>query len=92
MNNTGILKKAIDELQKETPKLEYVRGILETLYDMQEPLARSSTVELASYTRPVVGSIPAAPTEADDEAAILDAKARAAIRDVQAIAAASTQE
>ncbi len=37
MNN--LLKKCIVELQQETPRLDYVRGILETLVDMNQPLA-----------------------------------------------------
>lgn len=32
--NGDILKKAIDELEKKDPRIDYVRGILETLYDL----------------------------------------------------------
>lgn len=88
MSNTGILKKAIDELQKESPKLEYVRGILETLYDMASDLPDVSPPVLMvtkGHTVSVVDSEP-------DEASILDAKARAAIRDVQALSEASKTE
>lgn len=33
--NTSILQKCLAELQKETPDLSYIRGMLETLIDMQ---------------------------------------------------------
>jgi hypothetical protein len=36
MNPT--LQKCIEELKKDAPSLDYVRGILETLMDMQVPL------------------------------------------------------
>jgi hypothetical protein len=32
--NTNILQKCINELKNESPKLEYVIGVLETLIDM----------------------------------------------------------
>jgi hypothetical protein len=32
----NLLKKCIDELAKEDPKLDYVRGILETLAEQEE--------------------------------------------------------
>lgn len=31
MNNTPILQKIVDELKKETPNLQYVIGVIETL-------------------------------------------------------------
>ncbi len=34
MQNTGILKKCLEELSKESPRLDYVRGMLETLIDV----------------------------------------------------------
>ncbi len=36
MSNTGILKKVLEELSKDSPRLDYVRGMVETLVDMQE--------------------------------------------------------
>ncbi len=34
--NTAILQKCITELQKDAPDLSYLRGMLETLMEMQE--------------------------------------------------------
>ena len=87
MQNTGILRKLLEELKKENPSVDYMKGMVETLIEMGD----SSAVEQSSYTRPVAGSTPALPTD-DDEATILDGKARAAIAAVQAIAAESEHE
>lgn len=76
--NTGILKKVIEELAKSEPKLDYIRGMLETLYEM----GNSSTVEHPVVTRQAEGSNPSSPAPVD-EASILDAHARAAIAAVQ---------
>lgn len=32
--NINVLKKCLDELNKESPRLEYVKGILETFIDL----------------------------------------------------------
>ena len=32
--HSGILQKAVDELNKETPRLDYIRGLLETLIEI----------------------------------------------------------
>ena len=34
----SILSKCVDELKKETPRIDYVLGMLETLIDMEKPL------------------------------------------------------
>lgn len=75
MVHTSILKKCLEELSTGSPRLDYVRGMLETLIEMQ-PVERSSTVEPPIVNRLVAGSIPAAPA---DEASILDAQARASM-------------
>lgn len=31
----GILQKAVDELNKDKPRLDYIRGLLETLIELQ---------------------------------------------------------
>lgn len=69
MNNT-ILSKILEELNKEAPRIDYVKGMLETLIEMQ-PLAHSSTAEHPSYKREVAGSTPAAPIEDGAVAGIL---------------------
>ncbi len=35
MNNTSILKKCLAELSEPTPRIDYVKGMLETLIEMQ---------------------------------------------------------
>ncbi len=35
--NKKVIQKALDELNKENPKIDYVRGILETLLDTDTP-------------------------------------------------------
>ena len=35
--NTSILQKCLDELQKENPKLDYIRGMIETIIEMSTP-------------------------------------------------------
>jgi hypothetical protein len=42
--NTTILQKAVDELNKDAPRLDYIRGLLETL------------IEIAPKPAPVVPS------------------------------------
>jgi hypothetical protein len=78
--NTNILKKCIDELNAETPRLDYLRGMLETLLEMQEGLV-SSVAEHRVVSPRVAGSIPA--PAALDEAAVLDARARRAIEAIK---------
>lgn len=91
--NTGILKKVIEELGKEDPKLDYVRGMLETLYLMssETELKEVYTNTHGEYPKKVL--VPAAPLAGGshdlDEGAALDAHARAAISTVQALSEAS---
>lgn len=81
--NTSILKKCIDELQQDTFRKDYVLGMLETLYEMQEE--RPSVIPAAQpsglFPKPpyVVTNVAAN----QDDASILDAKAKAAIAAVQ---------
>ena len=84
--NTSILNKCVEELSKEDPRLDYIRGMLETLIEM----AGNSKVEQRTYAPQVVGSTPTQPTLTDD-ASVLDAKARAAIDIVKRLSAQSQQ-
>jgi len=70
--NTVILKKCVEELNKETPRLDYVRGMLETLIEIQETKTVIPEKKLTAADFAV--AVPAS-----DEAAMLDAKARAAL-------------
>jgi len=67
--NTNILKKCIDELKKEKPEIQYVLGMLETLYEMQPQTASVSITPTPKKE----------PNNNIDEAAMLDAKAKAAL-------------
>lgn len=74
-----ILKKCIEELAKDAPSIDYVRGMLETLLSMNTtPEKEIFVTKSDARVSPV--------TDPSDEAAILDAKARAAIESVQAMA------
>ncbi len=50
-----ILKKCIDELSKDSPKLDYIRGMLETLYEMLEVSVKPivSTTSAVSPHNPI---------------------------------------
>lgn len=91
MNNTGILSKCIEELNKETFRKDYVLGMLETLVEMNEPMGNRLAVGTPDFGSGNGGSNPSSPAE-DDEAAILDGRARAAIAAVQDLAAQSNHE
>jgi hypothetical protein len=53
MNN--ILQKCLDELSKESPKLDYVRGMLETLIEMQTPINIKKTfAETVGPANPII--------------------------------------
>lgn len=68
-----ILKKCIDELGSTTPRIDYVLGMLETLYSMQVPSTSLSTQPLSQRG---TGST-------DVEGSILDARARAAMSTIK---------
>lgn len=90
--NTGILKKVLEELEKENPRLDYIRGMVETLVEMQGPshAVPSSLAVVTPGFGPGDGG--STPSSGADEAAILDGQARAAIERVKAIAAESNVE
>ncbi len=77
------LLKVLAELQKDTPDLSYIRGLLEVLVDNDEPMERSSVAERPAVNGKVVGSTPTAP--ADPEAAILDGMAAAKLANVKSM-------
>lgn len=80
-----IIQKVVDELAKDAPKLDYIRGMLETVLVMnQQPVENRLVGRTPAFEAVNTGSIPVSPaTEAD----MLDAQARAAIEKVQALAA-----
>lgn len=69
---TEILKKCLEELSKETPKLDYVRGMLETVIELQAtPVVVSGTFGKSAPTPGFANGSNDVPT--------LDAAARSAI-------------
>ena len=81
--NTKILQKCIDELKSKTPNLSYLRGMLETLYDMQETVHEIKTTDIREIPKDKL--IPLVkPT--DDEQSILDAKAKANLAEIMKMA------
>ena len=91
MNNTAILKKCLEELSKDSPRLDYLRGMLETLVEMQNNFYISPLIPKGQMieTNPFAFSHGTPTTSANttelDEAAILDQQARAAIEKVKAM-------
>lgn len=87
MNNTVILLKCIAELEAEKPRLDFVLGALATLVEMQGTYTletgNSSMVERGLVKPKVEGSSPSSP--ASDEAALLDARAKAALETIKAM-------
>lgn len=78
--NRKLLQKVLDELGKETPKLDYVRGILETMMESmpEEVKGDRAFVPIKIETPPAT------------EAELMDAKAKAAIANIKRLAAEST--
>ena len=72
--NTNILTKCIEQLKSDKPDLSYVRGMLETLVEMQD-------TSPAKVSNPLAHAVPAPnkPSVVADEASILDAQAKAAM-------------
>lgn len=81
--NRAILRKVIEELKKDEPKLDYIRGMLDTLYEMQddEPIEKPPTIAITAPTF----------KETQDEADILDAQARAALEVVKGLSESSQE-
>lgn len=73
--NTTILKRAIEELKKESPQIQYVLGMLETLYEM------GNTVQ--EKTDKALGNMFPEKPKLMSEAEIMDAKAKSAIEAVK---------
>lgn len=82
--NYKILQRVLDELNKESPKLDYIRGMVETLLSL-EP--ERITVQIPT----VVGATAINRSEPKDEGAMLDAIARANLKTVQDLAKKSSE-
>jgi len=83
--NQNILQKAIQELKSDKPKIDYVLGMLETLYELgvkEEPLAVRIPQAAMDDMKKMEHRGMDTP---QDEAAMLDAKARAAVDKIKSI-------
>lgn len=79
---TNILQKALDELGKESPDISYVKGMLETIIELQDKATNAD--QLNAQLR--IKSAQATTTQSNehvDEGALLDARAKAAIESVR---------
>lgn len=65
---TNILQKCVDELGKESPKLDYVRGMLETLIEIEKPI-----VDQVLFNKNMAIANTLVPTK-DPEVAFLESK------------------
>lgn len=65
--NKKILQKCVDELGKESPSIEYIKGMLETLIEMDSTVLPTPTID--GITRiPYVKELPVSTTvEVDEE-------------------------
>lgn len=52
--NTQALRKCLIELEKGIPNLAYIRGILETVVDANEPIGNSALTYIAPTNGPLV--------------------------------------
>lgn len=86
--NYKILKRVLDELNKETPKLDYIRGMVETLLSLEPEKAiytvQDTTIKPSSL-------MPLNKAEPKDEGSILDAMARANLKTIQNLAKQSSE-
>lgn len=94
----SILKKCLEELGKEPPKLDYVRGMLETLIEFNSPqikdedykfkagvfTAHSSPISISAIKEPE-------PVAAVSEGDFLDAQARTSLAKTMELAKKSTE-
>lgn len=95
MSTNSILKKCLEELLKESPKIDYIRGMIETLIEIQSPPVAVSN----AITVPTFSHVPASPTlpttmtvDLQDEASILDATARLKLKEVKELTAQSLEQ
>lgn len=48
-----LLQKILDEVQKDKPDLSYIRGMIETMMDMDEPSQGTLTFTNGNYVPPI---------------------------------------
>lgn len=82
-----ILSKILEELNKENPKLDYIRGMIEVLLAMQEKPVHDGKSFVPVFPELTTRRIDLTPhpTPLASEAEILDAKAKVAIETVKVL-------
>ena len=95
--NINILKKVSEELNKESPKLDYIRGMVETLIEMQEETKVPTGLESKGNAAPTFSENgehsgwKAPEVVQQDEGSLLDAQAKAAIEKTMELANKSVE-
>ncbi|SRR5260221_12527078 len=93
------LQKILDELNKEIPRLDYIRGILEVLIENEEdPQLKYNTLPISTTNFPIGGlpnNIPMITSSSNekilDEAEMMDKEAREKLAKIKALSDASTE-
>lgn len=84
----SILQKILKELQTEDPNIDYVRGMLETLIEMDD---KGAIIPMPPYV-PIFPSNESKPSNGPtDEGDILDAKAKGRVASVREMAEKGTE-
>lgn len=82
-----LIQKIIGELSKDNPKLDYVRGILETVLEsLPEEKVQTPIIGNLSHV-PVINT----PASVNAEVAALDAFAKGSLETIKALAQSSTE-
>jgi len=82
--NSNILKKCIDELQKDKPRLEYILGLLESLYEIGEPVKYLNKYNPEnSFSNPIMVTNATKIGEIKDEGKLMDLEAKAKLESVK---------
>lgn len=95
--NPKLLNKVLEELNTSSPRLDYIRGVVETLIEMQpvspvsvlNPLWRPASTPMAGVA--VGGSTSPVAIPMVDEGTLLDSAARASLEKIKELAAKSTE-
>lgn len=78
----NLIIKCLKELEQENPRIDYVRGILESISDMND-VSYSFSGGIVTSTGEFVPKHENVSKEEDNEAAFMDAKARAAMATIK---------
>lgn len=74
-----IIQKCVEELNKETPRLDYIRGMLESVLLSSEPFPRASTLGPGSTNTYLVAKPAYVEPLSDEQKSIVDTYERGPI-------------